>query len=203
LAAGASIDSGAELFYNARLNVLISVTRGLLYMKMTTGLVALALLAGTLPAMAADKGAVAFVNLQRVMTESKAGQRNRAELEKLAKDKQAVLQKEEEKLKGLQQDFQKNQLLLTDQQKQQKQQEFQTKLQAFQKMQADARQTLGKREGELVNKAMTDIRAIVKDVAKEQHYSLVLFLPENAVLPVDESTDLTAKVLERYNAKTK
>jgi len=172
-------------------------------MKMTTGLVALALLAGTLPTMAADKGAVAYVNMQRVVSDSKGGQRIRAEMEKFAKDKQATLQKEQEKLKGLQQEFQKNQLLLTDQQKQQKQQEFQAKIQAYQKMEADARQALAKREGELGNKAVADIRAIVKDLAKEQNYSLVLFLPEQNVLPVDESVDLTAKVLERYNAKTK
>lgn len=172
-------------------------------MKMTTGLMALALLAGTLPALAAEKGGMAYVNLPKVMTESKAGQRNRAELEKLAKDKQGTLQKEEEKLKTLQQDFQKNQLLLTDQQKQQKQQEFQAKVEAFQKSQNEARQALGKREGELVNKAMTDIRAIAKDLAKEQNYAMIIFLPESAVLHVDDSIDVTAKIIERYNAKTK
>ena len=41
-------------------------------MKMTTGLMALALLAGTLPALAAEKGGMAYVNLPKVMTESKA-----------------------------------------------------------------------------------------------------------------------------------
>lgn len=172
-------------------------------MKMKTGLIALALLVGTLPAMAAEKGGMAYVNLPKVMTDSKAGQKNRAELEKLAKDKQGALQKDEEKLKKLQEDFQKNQLLLTDQQKQQKQQEFQTKVEAFQKAQNEARQALGKREGELVNKAMTDIRAIAKDLAKEKGYSMIIFLPESAVLHVDDSIDVTATVIERYNAKTK
>jgi outer membrane protein len=172
-------------------------------MKMTTGLMALALLVGSLPALAAEKGGIAYVNLPRVMTDSKPGQRNRIELEKLAKDKQGALQKEEQKLKSLQQDFQKNQLLLTDQQKQQKQQEFQAKVEAFQKMQNEARQALSKREGELVNKSMTDIRAIAKELAKEQQYSMVIFLPDSAVLHVDESIDLTAKTIERYNAKAK
>jgi outer membrane protein len=172
-------------------------------MKMTNGLMAVALVLGTLPALAADKGGMAYVNLPKVMTESKAGQRNRAELEKLAKDKQTALQKDEEKLKALQQDFQKNQMLFSDQQKQQKQQEFQSKVEAFQKQQNEARQALSKREGELVNKAMTDIRAIAKDLAKEGNYAMILFLPESAVLHVDDSIDVTAKVIERYNAKTK
>lgn len=175
-------------------------------MKMTTGLMTLAVVlavVGAAPAGAAEKGGVAYVDLPRVLRDSKAGQRNRTELEKLAKDKQGALQKEEEKLKALQQDFQKNQLLLTDQQKQQKQQEFQGKVEAFQKSQNEARQALGKRETELVNKAMTDIRAVAKDLAKEKNYAMIIFLPESAVLHVDETVDLTAKVLERYNAKTK
>ncbi len=154
-------------------------------------------------ALAADKPTIGVVDLRKVMTESKIGKRNEAEFEKLVNDKKAQLQKEEQKLQAMQQDFQKNQMVLTDAQKQEKQKEFQGKVDAYRKLQAEAQQTVTQKQGELTGKSLGDIKAIVAALAKEQNLSVVLDVPEQGVLYAQGGVDLTQQVIQRYDAKAK
>ena len=82
-------------------------------------------------AVAAEPPAIGYVDVRKVMLESKTGKKNRAELEMMIKEKEGALKKEEQKLKAMQEAFQKDQLMMTDAQKQQKQKEFQEKAEAF------------------------------------------------------------------------
>jgi outer membrane protein len=124
-------------------------------------------------------------------------------LEKLFKEKQGAIQKEEQKLQQLQQDFEKNQMLLTDAQKQEKQKAFQAKVEAYQKLRNDAQQAVNQRRGELTNKMVGEIKLVVADVAKEAKVAFVIEVPEQAVLYAEPAVNLTTKVLQRYDAKTK
>jgi outer membrane protein len=155
------------------------------------------------PVWAAEGLPVAFVDVGKVISDSKAGKQHNAELEKLFKDKQGAIQKEEQKLQQLQQDFEKNQMLLTDAQKQEKQKAFQAKVEAYQKLRNDAQQAVNQRRGELTNKMVGEIKLVVADVAKEAKVAFVIEVPEQAVLYAEPAVNLTAKVLQRYDAKTK
>ena len=72
-------------------------------------------------AMAADQPAIGYVDARKVLLESKLGKKNKADFEKLIKNKESTLAKEEEKLKAMQEAFRKDQLMMTDDQKQAKQ----------------------------------------------------------------------------------
>jgi outer membrane protein len=85
-------------------------------------------------AMAADQPAIGYVDVRKVLLESKLGKKNKAEFEKIIKEKESALGKEEEKLKAMQESFQKDQLMMTDEQKKSKQKAFQEKAEAYQKM---------------------------------------------------------------------
>ena len=154
-------------------------------------------------AQAGEKLALGYVNLRAVIVESKTGKQNRAQIEKLVKDKQAVLVKEEKSLQALDQAFQKDQLLLTDAQKQEKQKEFQAKGEAYQKMLVEAKQSVSLKDEELTTKAVLAIKAIAAELAKERKLSLVIEATDTTVLYAEEGMDLTKAVLERYDAKAK
>ena len=64
---------------------------------------AVAVLLGSVTAIAADKPAIGYVDVRAVLLESKSGKLYKAEMEKFVKEKQTTLKKEEEKLKTLQQ----------------------------------------------------------------------------------------------------
>jgi outer membrane protein len=103
----------------------------------------------------------------------------------------------------MQESFQKDQLMMTDEQKKAKQKTFQEKAEAYQKMVRDAKQEIGKKDNEYTSKALTEIRAIVADLAKEMKLSLVLEASESGLLYAEQSMDLTPKVMEKYDAKGK
>jgi outer membrane protein len=154
-------------------------------------------------AIAADKPAIGYVNLHAVLLESKVGKRNKVELEKLIKEKESVLAGEESKLQAMQQAFQKDQLLMTDDQKKAKQKEFQDKAEAYQKMVADAKQAVNKKDSEFANKSLAEIKTIIAALAKEMKLSIVFDANELSVLYAEDGMDLTKKVIERYDAKTR
>jgi len=152
---------------------------------------------------AAEKPAVGYVDMRQVFVESKIGKKNMADLDKLRKEKESVLAGEESKLQAMQQAFQKDQLLMTDAQKLEKQKAFQEKAEAYQKMVGEAKQVVSKKDNEYANKSVTDIKAVVADLAKEMKLHLVLDASGGSVLYAEEGMDLTQKVLEKYDAKAK
>jgi outer membrane protein len=154
-------------------------------------------------AVAADQTAIGYVDVRKVLLESKLGKKNKAEFEKLIKNKESALAKEEEKLKAMQEAFQKDQLMMTDDQKQAKQNAFKEKADAYQKMVREAKQEISKKDNEYTSRALTEIRAIVADLAKEMKLSLVLEASESGLLYAEQSMDLTPKVMEKYDAKGK
>jgi len=113
---------------------------------------------------AAEKPTVGYVNLHKVLLESKVGKRNKADLDRLIKEKESTLAGEESKLQALQQAFQKDQLLMTDAQKLEKQKAFQEKAEAYQKMVGEAKQAVSKKDSEFANKSAAEIKAVVADV---------------------------------------
>lgn len=154
-------------------------------------------------AAAADKPAIGYVNLRTVLLESKVGKQNKAVLDKLIKDKESTLAAEQSKLQAIQRSFQKDQLLMTDAQKQEKQKDFQQKADAYQDMVNEAKQAVNKKDNEFATKSLTDIKPVIAALAKEMKLSIVFDSSEMRVLYAEDGMDLTQKVIDRYDAKTK
>ena len=154
-------------------------------------------------AIAADKPAIGYVDVRKLLLESKVGKKTKAEFEKIIKEKESALIKEEEKLKAMQESFQKDQLMMTDDQKKAKQKAFQEKAEAYQKMVKDAKQEVNKKDNEYAAKSLAEIRGIVADLAREMKLNLVLEASESGLLYAEEGMDLTSKVMEKYDAKSK
>ena len=159
------------------------------------------LMAGLLvsaPALADLK--IGYVDMRAVLFNSKAGIQFRADMEKLQHDKEANINKEQEKLKSMQQALDKDALTLTDSQKQEKQKAIADKYQDLQKMVVDARGELERKGQEYQGRSLEQLKKIVADVAKQEKVNLVLAQGQGEVLYADEGMDLTAKVTEKFDA---
>ncbi len=144
---------------------------------------------------------IGYVDMRKVLTESKAGKRVKDDIEKTVKLRQESLGREEQQLKNLQQSFEKDKLLLSDAQKQTKQKEFEEKVKAYQQSTAEAERELQQKQSEYTRKAVPEIRAIIRDLAKEEKLALVFEKNEMPVLYAADGPDLTAKVIQRLDAK--
>ena len=153
------------------------------------------------PVLAADSVKIGYVDVRTVVLESKSGKQHKVDMEKFVKDKQAVLKKEEDKLKTLQQTLEKEMLTLTDAQKQDKQRGFQEKVQVFQKSAQDAEREVRQKDTEYTNKALEEVRKVITEVAKDEKVGLVLGKTEMSVLYAEDGMDLTAKVIKKYDSR--
>lgn len=162
-----------------------------------------AVLAVSLLAAPAQAAGIGYVDMQRVVSESQAGKRARAEIEGMVKQKREQLSREEQKLKTLQQSLEKEQLTLTETQKRTKQRELEQKVQTYQQLTADAQRELSQKDAEHSRKVLTDIRAVIREIAREEKLLLVLEKNEQPVLYAEDGPDLTDRVIKTYDAKAK
>jgi outer membrane protein len=143
---------------------------------------------------------IGYVDMRRVMIESKSGSKVRAEIEKTIKERRESLARDEQQLKNLQQAFEKDKLLLSESQRATKQNEFEEKVKAFQKARADAQREIEQKERDFTSKALPKVREIIRVIAKEQKLSLVFEKNEAPVLYAADGPDLTEKVIQRFDA---
>ena len=148
-----------------------------------------------------DSSKYGYVDVRKVLLESKTGKLKKAEMEKLIKQRKDQLVKEEQKLKTMRETYEKEQLILTDVLKQQRQKQFQEKLEAYRKMASEAQKELGQKDAEFSRAAMVTIREVVAKIAKEQNLNLVFEKNDQPVLFAKEGPDLTNLVIKRMNAK--
>jgi len=153
------------------------------------------------PVLAADSVKIGYVDVRTVVLESKSGKQHKVDMEKFVKDKQAALKKEEDKLKTLQQNLEKEMLTLTEAQKQEKQRDFQGKVQAFQKSAQEAEREVRQKDTEYTNKALEEVRKVITEVAKDEKVGLVLGKTEMSVLYAEDGMDLTTKVIKKYDSR--
>ena len=139
--------------------------------------------------------------MRKVLLDSKAGQRNKAALEKLVNKKKAQLAEAQEKLKAMQKTYEKEQLILTDEQKQKRQTEFQEKVKVYKQMAAEAQKDVGEKDKAFTRKAIDVIRDVIAEIAQEKNLALVFEKNEKPVLYAKDGPDLTDLVIERYDAK--
>jgi outer membrane protein len=153
------------------------------------------------PVSAAER--IGYVDMARVMSESAAGKRARAEIEGMVKLKQEQISRESQKLKTLQQSLEKEQLTLTAAQKRTKQRDFDKKVQDYQQLAADTQRELGQKNVEHSRKVIVDVRAVIREIAQQEKLLLVLEKNDQPVLYAEDGPDLTDRVIKAYDAKSK
>ncbi len=157
---------------------------------------------GLAGAAQADKLRVGVIDVEKIQS-SKLGQQHRAEIEKMVKERQEKLGKEDKAVKDLNDKYEKDKLTLTDKQKEAKEQEIQQRLNALKKMVQDAQQQVRARETQIAGEADKVVGDIVNTIAKEDKRAIVIAKHQPGVFWVEEEVDITERVLKAYDAKAK
>ena len=141
---------------------------------------------------AADK--VGYVNLQRLVNESKMGKDARDDIQKLRKEKEEVVTsklKEVNKLKSL---IDKKGAKMDPREKRDKLETYKRLVNDYQRLVADAKQDILREDRELVSIILKKADPILKKVAKKKKYTIILKDP-NAIGYLDPKVDITDFVL--------
>lgn len=146
-------------------------------------------------ATAADK--FAFVDLQRVLVQSDAGKKAKADLEALEKSKKAVIDEKIKAITALEDELNKQASVLSADAKKAKEEELDKLGRDIKTAVTEARAEMQKKENELTGAILNDIIAIVDAMGAEEGYSIIF--RSEVIISAKKEFELTDLVLKRFN----
>jgi len=147
---------------------------------------------------AAEK--VGYINLQRLVNESKMGKDAKADILKMRQTKQAVLDKKLADINKLRDFINKKGDKLAAGDRRAKVELLQKMYKEYQRLVADAKEDITREDRQLVAIILEKANDILKKVAKKKKYGIILKDP-NAVGYLDPGVDITDLVLKELNKK--
>ncbi len=152
-------------------------------------------------AMAAGASKIAYVDLQRALLEVNDGKQAKANIKKYFDEKQAMLDVEQEKLKTMKEEMDKQAMALSDDVRKQKEAEFQKKLMELQKLFMNLQTELKKREEEATRPIFERMRNILQNIGEKENFDLILETNSTGIVYAPAKFDLTNELIRKYDAK--
>ena len=150
---------------------------------------------------AQDRVKIGFVDIQRAITESNAGKRAKERFQAQVKKAEADLLKEKSELERLKSDLDKKGPLLKDEEKRNLEGDLQRRFVNYQRGMQDLQQELRQKENEMTGDILRELEKIVTEVGKAEKFTLIL--ERTQILYTDQAIDITNRVIEVYNSRSK
>jgi outer membrane protein len=145
---------------------------------------------------------IAYVDMQRVLEESKLGKQAQANLQEQFGDEQQAFAEEEAAIRQLQQTLERDKPLMSAAQIEKTEEEIKGRIQKFeQDFQAIQRQ-LAQAQQQEGQKIIQPAREAVISVANKQKLGVVFEASQAGIIYLDENGDITDAVIKALDAKT-
>lgn len=148
-------------------------------------------------AVAADTLKIGFIDLQRALLESEAGKKAKIDLESLEKSKKAVIDEKAKSISKVEEELGKQSSALSAEAKKVKEEELEKLQRDFQRLVADARTELQKKETELTEAILKDMSEIVEVLGQEEGYTIIF--RSEVILHANKELDLTDLLIKKFN----
>ncbi|MCF6178372.1 MAG: OmpH family outer membrane protein [Geopsychrobacter sp.] len=145
-------------------------------------------------------GGVAFIDLQKALNLSDAGVKAKADIGQQVKKYEAKVAAEQDALKQMKKELDKQSVLLSDEARSKKEREFQQRAKEFQRFAKDIQEELQQKDADFTKRIIDRILKVTRTIGKEKGYSIVLEKSESSLVYGDPSVDLTDDVIKAYNA---
>ena len=168
-------------------------------MKYTLVVISMMLVANL--AAAQDRAKIGFIDVQRAINESVAGKRAREKFQSQIKKAETDLVKEKQEIERLKSEFDKKSPLLKDDERRNLEVDLQRRAVNYQRAMGDLQQELRQKEGEMTADILKELEKIVTEVGKSDKFTIIL--ERSQILYSDQATDITNKVIEVFNSRSK
>ncbi len=145
-------------------------------------------------------GGVAFIDLQKALNLSDAGVKAKAEIGQQVKKYEAKVAAEQDLLKEMRKELEKQAVLLSDEARSKKEREFQQRAKEFQRFAKDIQEELQQKDADFTKRIIDSILKMTRKIGKEKGYAVVLEKSESSIIYGDSSVDLTDDVIKAYNS---
>ncbi|MBI9084405.1 MAG: OmpH family outer membrane protein [Desulfobacterales bacterium] len=147
---------------------------------------------------AAEK--VGYINLRRLVAESKIGKEAQKDIQKLRKKKEDAVSDKLKDINKMKTFINESGDKLPPSEKRAKIEELQRIYKDYQRMVEDAKEEIVREDRQLVAIILKKADSVLKSVAKKKNFAIILKDP-NAIGYLDEAVDITGDVIKELNKK--
>jgi outer membrane protein len=150
-------------------------------------------------ALAQSPFKIGVVDIQKIQQESLAFEKERAKLQKELEGMQKRLTDEENALRKLQEDYQKQSMMLSLDAQEDRKREFESKSRFYKYLTEDFNATVKQLESAATTRLLNDLSGVVKEIGVKGEYTLILQKRGTGLLYNDGAVDITAEVITAYD----
>ena len=154
----------------------------------------------------ADKTAglkIGYVDISKALISTKAGQKADQQLKSDFKKKQTELGAKEEDIKTMVQNLKKQAMVISDEVRAQKERAVYEEQLKYQKLAAESNVAMQKKEMELTEPILEQLREVIDDIAKKEKYDMILQKADITILWAKPQFDLTDRVVKAFDSMKK
>jgi outer membrane protein len=149
------------------------------------------------PSRAADVIKFGSIDVQKVLNESEAGKKAKTDLEGLIKSKQTTIDEKGKSIEKLKADIEKQASVLSADARKNKEEELEKSVREYQRLVQDSQAEIKKKEAELTDTILKDIKDLVEKTGEQEGYALIL--EKGMILYSNKGIDITDTILKKYN----
>jgi len=155
------------------------------------------LLVTPITVFAADTAKFGAIDVQKVLNESEAGKKAKTDLEGLIKSKQIIIDEKGKSIEKLKADIEKQASVLSADARKNKEEELEKELREYQRLVQDSQAEIKKKEADLTETILKDIRDMIDKIGEEEGYTLII--EKGMILYSSKGIDITDPVLKKYD----
>ncbi len=148
-------------------------------------------------ALAGDR--TGFIDLRKIMIQSKAGKTASLEFKKAVEKDKAVIQGKEAELKKLKEELEMQRMTLTPDAVNEKELDYQRKFRDYQRMVKDSNEELKLKDQELSKQLIPEILKVVNDIGEKEGYTMILDVNTQGLAFHSKENDITDKVIKKFD----
>ena len=146
---------------------------------------------------AADTVKFGSIDVQKVLNESETGKKAKSDLEGLIKSKQLTIDEKGKAIEKLKADIEKQASVLSADARKNKEEELEKSVREYQRLVQDSQAEIKKKEAELTETILKDIKDLVEKTGEAEGYALIL--EKGMILYSNKGIDITDTILKKYN----
>lgn len=165
-------------------------------------LVALVVLAVAAPVAAQGAVKVAVIDVERILLESNRGKAALEEIEALRRQKQTEAESMQQRVADLRRQAEEGQLSLSQERLAELQKQLEDAVIALRRFNDDATRELTKKRNEVLDQIEQSVFPVINEIGKAGGYTMIFNKYNSGLVYADEAIDITAQVIQRYNASS-
>ena len=147
--------------------------------------------------MAASSPKIAYVSVEKILTEAPQVKAVNDSMMERFGGRKTELQEMEKEINEMQENYKRNELVMTEDKLNELKDSIITKIQDFKQKEAVLQQEVATVRNQELAVLQQSVRSIIQDIAKDEKYDLIL--TSEGVAYANEKLDISNKVLDRMN----